>query len=419
MLIDSEPRGRRTFLVAGIGAGLASVLAVIRPSDAVRAADPNDVVLGATNTSSTTTVITNDEAEATTAVRIVNTGTGVALEASSESNAGVVAASQNHVGLLGTSDLREGVVGETTSGSRAGVKGSSPHGTGVLGASADQVPNAKSEVGVFGYSVHGEDSVGVYGQSSQGTGVHGLSPNGTGTFGQGSTGVHGKGFTGVLGESAVSAGVEGTSTASVGVSGKSQDFIGVAGMGPIAGVSGRSDEVGVFATSLAQQGHPAMIGNGKVNGPGVAGFSGTGQDETNQLPSVPDRTGVYGYAAQTSAAAGVMGETTIGTGVVATATSGTAVRATSEQGFALVTSGKVKFDKSAGVATIVAGTRDVLVTPGLDLTATTAVIATLNGFPGGTTTVQRVAINTASNQFRIYLTANTVGAVRVAWLVVG
>jgi len=419
MQIESEPRGRRAFLAAAIGAGLASAIAAVRPPESVRAADPNDVVLGAANVSATTTVITNSQAEATTAFRAVNTGTGVALEATAASSPAVQATSANHVGVLGTSTLREGVVGETASGSRAGVVGSSPQGTGVMGASANPAPNAKARVGVFGYAVQGEDSIGVFGESGQGTGVHGKSPNGTGTFGQGSTGVHGDGITGVLGSSNIGAGVEGASVNSVGVYGHSDERIGVVGSGPVAGVSATSEEVGVFATSLASQTHPALIGNGKFAGPGVAGFSGTGKDETNQLPSVPDRTGVYGYAAQSSAAAGVVGETTVGTGVVAKATSGTAVKATSTTGFALSASGRIKLEKAAGVATITAGTNNVLLAPGIDITGTSSVIATLNGSAGGTTTVQRVQIYTASNQIRIWLTANTTADVKVAWLVIG
>jgi hypothetical protein len=59
------------------------------------------------------------------------------------------------------------------------------------------------------------------------------------------------------------------------------------------------------------------------------------------------------------------------------------------------------------------------VTPGIDLTSTSAVIATLNGNAGGSTTVKRVLINATANTFTIYLTANSTANVKVAWLVAG
>jgi hypothetical protein len=59
------------------------------------------------------------------------------------------------------------------------------------------------------------------------------------------------------------------------------------------------------------------------------------------------------------------------------------------------------------------------VTPGIDLTSTSTVIATLNGDAGGSTAIKRVAINATTNAFTIYLTANATASVKVAWLVLG
>ena len=56
-------------------------------------------------------------------------------------------------------------------------------------------------------------------------------------------------------------------------------------------------------------------------------------------------------------------------------------------------------------------------TPGIDLTASTAVIATLNGNAGGSVAVKRVAIDAAANTFTIHLTANSSASVSVAWMV--
>ncbi len=58
-------------------------------------------------------------------------------------------------------------------------------------------------------------------------------------------------------------------------------------------------------------------------------------------------------------------------------------------------------------------------TPGIDLTATSAVVATLQGSAGGTTTVHRIAVNATADTFTIYLTANATAAVKVAWHVFG
>jgi hypothetical protein len=73
----------------------------------------------------------------------------------------------------------------------------------------------------------------------------------------------------------------------------------------------------------------------------------------------------------------------------------------------------------AGVATIAATTKSVVVTPGIDLTSASAVVATLQGNPGGTTTVQRVSIDTVNDRFTIWLTANSTATVKVAWHVFG
>jgi hypothetical protein len=71
------------------------------------------------------------------------------------------------------------------------------------------------------------------------------------------------------------------------------------------------------------------------------------------------------------------------------------------------------------VATIASGNNSVTVTPGTDLLSTSAVVATLQGNPGGATTVHRVTVNAAADTFTIYLTANASAAVTIAWLAFG
>jgi hypothetical protein len=173
------------------------------------------------------------------------------------------------------------------------------------------------------------------------------------------------------------------------------------------------------------------------NSTAVLGYSGN-----SSVPAAVAKTGVFGYAAQDGNARGVLGKTTSGQGVRGEATSGygtrgvvtsgvgasgyattgTAVLATSADpkiGTALQAIGKVKFDKSVGIATIASGSKSGVVTPGIDLTTTSAVVATLQGSAGGTTTVHRCAVDPTGNKFTIYLTANATAAVKVAWHVFG
>lgn len=154
-------------------------------------------------------------------------------------------------------------------------------------------------------------------------------------------------------------------------------------------------------------------GVGYSDAPGVMGSSST-------LPgssAIPTKVGVFGYAVQDSTARGVYGRSNTGRGVYGQATSGTGVWGYATSGYALRANGRVKFDTASGMATILSGTKSFVVTPGFDLTSTTKILATLMGNPGGTTAVQRVAVNTTANTFTIYLTAKATANVKVAWLV--
>jgi hypothetical protein len=125
---------------------------------------------------------------------------------------------------------------------------------------------------------------------------------------------------------------------------------------------------------------------------------------------------------QSTGGRGGYGQATTGYGVRGYATGGTAIYAGSAdpmKDYALRAVGRVKLDRCAGVATITAGTKSAVVSPGIDLVSTSAVVATLQGHPGGTTTVQRVAIDTTTDRFTIYLTANSTATVKVAWHVFG
>ena len=243
---------------------------------------------------------------------------------------------------------------------------------------------------------------------------------------------------GVRGETHLGVGVEGGSTSGTGVFGFSSDGGGVRGSSfSDAGVRGESMEgVGVAGHSAAA-GNPAILGTSEGS-TGVKGYSGDGGDEPSALP----RTGVYGYSAINTAAAGVVGQTTLGRGVAGIATTGTGAMGSAKSGIgtrgyaangtalygstsnpklgiALRTIGRVRFDKSVGVATVPSGATSITVTPGIDLSATSAVVATLQGPPTSPAVVRSVAVNATTNKFTIYFTAPVGAGVKVAWHVFG
>jgi hypothetical protein len=258
-------------------------------------------------------------------------------------------------------------------------------------------------------------------QSTTGTAIEGYSPgSGVGIYGEG-----------------VGGGMHGFSTASIGVKGQSNTGTGVVGTSPSIGVSGTSTTgTGVSGSSGSSSGvhaysnataKPAGIGWSGGENTGLMGYSGSGSP-----PASPAKTGVHGYAdlgadsrgvhGEATDGRGVFGQATTGQGVRGAATTGTALLGTTSdptQGLALRTVGRVRFDNSVGIATIGAGKRSVSVTPGIDLTSSAAVVATLQGDPGGSITVQRVAVDAAADTFRIYLTAAAKSSVKVAWHVFG
>ena len=81
--------------------------------------------------------------------------------------------------------------------------------------------------------------------------------------------------------------------------------------------------------------------------------------------------------------------------------------------------GRVKLEKSVGLATISAGINHVTVTPGIAVCSSSVVVATLQGSAGGKTTVHRVSVSTTGDTFTIYLTATATASVKVAWHILG
>jgi hypothetical protein len=183
--------------------------------------------------------------------------------------------------------------------------------------------------------------------------------------------------------------------------------------GHLASVSQVNGAIGVLGQTA---GHHSQFGVRGVADPEGVGVHGKTQ---NGIGVLAEATGGWAVKGQATTGRGVYALATTGYAVRAEATSGVGVWGQATTGYALQTDGRVRFDKSAGKATIAAGTSSVVVTPGIDLTASSAVVATLNGNAGGSTTVKRVTVNTTSNTFTIYLTANSTASVKVAWHVFG
>lgn len=177
---------------------------------------------------------------------------------------------------------------------------------------------------------------------------------------------------------------------------------------------------GVWGSSSASD-QPEVVALLYGGNTGLLGVSGT------VLPATPAKTGVYGYAVQDSGSRGLWGRANAGLGVYGHATSGRGIRGTAGSGkggsfeattgIALHAKGRVQLEQSSGTATIAAGTRSKTVTPGFDLTPSSKVLVTLMGNPGGSAVVQRVAVDTIANSFRVYLTAKAANKTKFAWLV--
>jgi hypothetical protein len=312
---------------------------------------------------------------------------------------------------------------------------------------------------VFGWS-QSDQGEGVHGACGAGTGfTYGVtgtvwSPSGSGVRGAGPRrGVYGmtsetSGWAaGVYGETGSTGGygVIGSATAASGLTtavygaANSTDGRGILG---VAGASSGAT-IGVLGRTASPTGI-GVVGQSTGDAAGVVGFSG---DAGDSLPAARAKTGIYGEATQDAAARGVhgyspagrgvfgeatsgrgvYGEATTGSGLRGYATTGTAVHASTpvdggsglHTGTALIADGRVKFPNCVGSIVVTAGTKSAVVTPGIDLASTSIVTATLMGNAGGTTTVQRVAVNATTNQFTIYLTANATADVKVGWHVFG
>jgi hypothetical protein len=457
-----RPASRRALLTSGLGAAVGFVAAALGRPSAARAADGDPVVLGsASNASTNTTKITVPTASfdavwavasgasaralrgtatnGSSAVGVFGetaTGTGVHGKATatgdgilgeSSSGVGVKATSASFIGIYGygptigaegTTDSGIGVQGSSNGGigvlgeafysDALGVLGQSwDNGTGVLGFSGPPdgvVPASKASTGVYGYE--GGAGVGVWGvtggTTGAGTGVKGEanSPDGIGVAGfgwNGGTGVEGTGRVGVFATS--------TTAGWMGIWGRH--------FGAGYGVAGDSVSlIGVSGSSNATD-HPATVGKSLGNSTGVQGFSG---GVSSTLPAAKAKTGVFGQATQDSSSRGVFGVSTSGHGVRGEATTGGAVVGVANNiaGYAFLGSGRVRFNKVSGLATIAAGTTSKTITPGTDVTTDSFVLLT----PMADISTRRLWFtkDATANTITIHLSSTSASSISISWL---
>jgi hypothetical protein len=386
---------RRALLAAAFGGAAAAAAGALARPVAVRAnvGDGSSLDIGEANSGTTVTEITN------------STDAAVAFHAKSSATAGATSAligeittglSATSAGVKGVNSTGVGVRGTSVNGS--GVAGDSDFGTGAYGVSTDGVGvwgESVNGYGVRGVTTNGQ-SAGVYGAGTPGRGVYGYSESTDGVVGESfddqSAGVRGysNGY-GVWGASTLGTGVGGSSSDGIAVSGYSSSATKATIVGQAAGQTPGAERTGVM------------------------GYSG-------QTPptSGPAKTGVYGYATQDSNARGVHGRSTGGSGVYGQATTGAGLYGVATTGYALRTSGRLKLEKTSGSVVIASpATVSSAIFPGVALSSSSLVIATIQGNGGANVGVKRVNITNGAagvGSFTITLTAAPTTNVKVAWL---
>ena len=191
MSLDTTvPRSRRALLAAALGAGVATVAQALGRPAPVRANDPNDVLLGAANHGpDSTTAIFTTSASAFGAQS--GSGNGVEAQSNGDGKSGVYGRSthSNGYGVFGRGNSWDttGFLGGADIGAHGvspswmGVMGATDNGWGVVGTSglAAFVVGQEAKTGVYGVGANGSTSVGVRGDSAAGTAGWFASTSGT------------------------------------------------------------------------------------------------------------------------------------------------------------------------------------------------------------------------------------------------
>jgi hypothetical protein len=366
------PRSRRALLAGALGGLAAIVVAAIERPTSVSAGSDGDVVLGVDNTSATTTKLRNPSTLATALIGAGATAVGV----------------------------------EGTSLSNTGVRGRSASGPGVDGAS--------------------ETGIGVMADGG-GAGVVANSPSGTAVEAHTFSGTAVRAFT-AEGKAAVFATNENRDTAYPAIAGVTW-FGGPAVMGiysedvsaPIVGVKGPA-RTGVYGATGGADDAPPSAGTTGVwgeaaGGRGVYGRTYSGRGVVGEATASNGATyGIYGKVVSSDGRA-VHGDAPSGTGVRGATLGGTAGAFYATSGYAIRSSGRVRFDRTSGIAVIKAGQRSVTVAPGFDLATTSFVLLTPRGDLGG----RRLwyTVDAAANSFTIRTSSAVSVVIGVGWLVLG
>ena len=108
-------------------------------------------------------------------------------------------------------------------------------------------------------------------------------------------------------------------------------------------------------------------------------------------------------------AVGVFGESTAGTGV----------KANSSVGVAFEAQGRVKFS-TAGLAPVAVGGKSKVITPFVDVSATSLILCTLETNQAGLS-IGRVTKNTTADTFTVFLTQAVASGktAKIAWFLIG
>jgi hypothetical protein len=172
--------------LAGIGAWALETAGRLTPT---HASDPNDVVLGAINLPTTTTLLRNNVNHETvihgysamSGVCVLGTsGAGFGVQGTTTGGHAIHATTDSGIGVWGDSRSSHGVFGFSWATDQAAMVGKSEgNGTAIYGYSGTNALHASpGKTGMYGYA----------GQDSGATGVWGYSPAGRGIVGSTSTG---------------------------------------------------------------------------------------------------------------------------------------------------------------------------------------------------------------------------------------
>jgi hypothetical protein len=392
MALDTTSRRTRRSLLAAAGAAAAALTAgALRGLPTARAGVDGDVVLGAANSETAPTSITNstDDSDALAATAA---GSGIGIAGHANGGNGVQGTNLSLItpAVLG----HNGGEGTGVQGFASGYGFAVPDGklrTGVLGVGGTVVGTPAR--GVHGFSGSGaapdapDSSIGVFGQAEDdiGTGMWG---RGAATATSNSLGVLGEGDTGVLG----------------------------AGTFGVVGSAGRPG-IGVYGSASASAlpavyGKTGVVGQSDLGGTAIVGFTGV----TATQP--PPDTGIYGRSNTGGTnGRGLTGFCAAGIGLLGQTNTGVGVRAFSgtNTGVALRVTGKAAFDRS-GKLTITAGHSSITKT-GIALTSASFILATLQTNVSGLA-IQAAVVNVAGSSFTISINKAPAVNVAVAWMAV-